>query len=351
MKKPRSTSLNRAARGSSWSCGAASWARARAGTSSATATSFLTRVLLLRPSARRAEDPGVGDHRDPAALRLRELPARDAGHHALVHLRVLERGGRPVHLRARGAPVAVDDPLDRDLALQARVHRELLLVAIADLRGVVLDHLADELPVHRAHHDRSARRDVHVAVALLAEVPGAGSVPGRAAAAPLRADRADADGLPLPAAAGAGAADAEAAETVAVAYHRPEHVADGAAQVSAEATRPEHRREAAAAATERGEEPGALHDLLRVRVDRLRGGARVGLRGVLLAHLPLVARVLRRQLARLVLLLVALRTVLLRLHLGRLDHELRHARRVLEEVVGEDVRVVWEVVRGDDEAG
>src|SRR6266498_1191464 len=64
-------------------------------------------------------------------------------------------------------------------ALDALVHRELLLVAIADLRGVVLDHLADELPVHRAHHDRSARRDVHVAVALLAEVPGAGSSSAR----------------------------------------------------------------------------------------------------------------------------------------------------------------------------
>ena len=54
----------------------------------------------------------------------------------------------------------------------------------------------------------------------------------------------------------------------------------------------------------------------------------------------------------LVLLLgLALRALRLRLDLGRLDDELRHPRGVLEEVVGEDVGVVREVVRGDDEAG
>ena len=49
-------------------------------------------------AARGAQDPRVGDDRDAAALGLRERPARDARHHALVDLRVLEgreRSGRP----------------------------------------------------------------------------------------------------------------------------------------------------------------------------------------------------------------------------------------------------------------
>src|SRR5512138_648115 len=125
MKKPRSTSLNLAARGSSCSFGAASWPRARAGTTSASATILFTGPpvrLLLRP--RRAEDPRIRDHRDAAALGLRERPARDAVHHAPVDRGVLERRGRRVDLRARGGAVAVDDPLDRDLALEPRVDRE-----------------------------------------------------------------------------------------------------------------------------------------------------------------------------------------------------------------------------------
>src|SRR5690242_8716229 len=97
----------------------------------------LSRKGMLRElpcaRARAAQDPGVGDDGDAAALGLRELPGDDAAHDALRDL--LVRQGRRVvdDDRARRAAVRPDLPLDGDLALELGVERELLLVAVAHL--------------------------------------------------------------------------------------------------------------------------------------------------------------------------------------------------------------------------
>src|SRR5690606_11164356 len=115
---------------------------------------------------------------------------------------VVGRGLRD-HRRGDGA-LRGDDELDGHLSGQLRIPGELALVAVADLTAVAVDDLADEFLVDRAHHHRirGGDADVH---ALLAAHPQAHAlaVLAHAAAAPLGADPADADGVTDPAAAGA----------------------------------------------------------------------------------------------------------------------------------------------------
>src|SRR3990172_1348060 len=286
--------------------GAASWPAAATGRMAASAAASKletgrrigsTRGLLL-PTAgcgsRVAQDPGIGDDGDAAALGLRELPGDDAAHDAAPDLVAGEGRIAGDQHRARGAAVGVDLPPDGDLAVELGVQGELLLVAVPHLVGVIADHLPDELGVDRAQDPGLAGGHVDVAVALRPEAAHARPVPAEAAAAPLGADPADADGLALAAASRAGALQPQPAHAVAVADHGPEHVADRALEIAAQAALPEDGGEAASRApslAQRREQARVLDQLLGVRIDRARCGAPVRPGRVLLAHLALAALV------------------------------------------------------------
>src|SRR5579862_9348615 len=143
----------------------------------------------LLSSAGRRENERVGNDDDTAAQGLRELPATNRLHGAVLdpgvaHRRVLE--DRRDDLTRRR-----DGELHHDAAAELRLLRQLLLVAVLHLVDVATDDAADDLLVERAANVRLTGDDVRGVRATATEATGAAAVAAAVAAAATLADGAE----------------------------------------------------------------------------------------------------------------------------------------------------------------
>src|SRR5207245_504375 len=147
----------------------------------ATAARSMATISIASPS--RGEDEGIRDEHLSAALGNREAPGLDLRRHAGLDAPVVQRALLRVRL-GHGAR-RIDGPGGYQLAGEVRPGRELCLVAGADLRAVLVDHLADQLGVDRAHHLRlsGTETDLRVQRAIIHLALGARIAPGSGLAA------------------------------------------------------------------------------------------------------------------------------------------------------------------------
>src|SRR5512140_2882827 len=161
----------------------------------------ITSASISIDSASRREDERIGHEHLAAALGNGEAPGLDLRRHAGLHARIPQRALLRVRLGDRAA--LVDGPRGHQLAGEARLVGELRLVAGADLRAVVVDHLADQLRIDRPGHFRLARPEADVAVLLAAQPALAVAVVGEAAADSIGADAGEAEARAVASAAAA----------------------------------------------------------------------------------------------------------------------------------------------------
>src|SRR5207237_6936176 len=199
-----------------------------------------------------------------------------------------------LRVRLGDRPALVDGPGADQLAGQIRPRVELHLVAGADLRPVLVHHLADQLRIDGAHHLRAPRPQADVGVRLAAQAALAVAVVGQAAADPVGADAREPQARAVASAAGA----AQRLEAHACVAARIGHAGTGqVAQRVAGTLLQRHAKNVARsfARAQRLEQAGVGHDAVLV-ADALR--ARVAARGRLAARLALGALVARHRLAR-----------------------------------------------------
>src|SRR5690606_20768086 len=143
-----------------------------------------------------------GHDHDAAALGLREDEGSHPTGHAGLH-RLVADGGL-LHLRAGHQARSGDHEPHLHLSGEIRVHGQLALVAVLDLRAVLLNHLADQRGIQGALHHRAAGGDGHVHHLLAAEATAAAAVALLSTAATRGPDAADHRALTGPTTAGLG---------------------------------------------------------------------------------------------------------------------------------------------------
>src|SRR4029079_2128379 len=141
----------------------------------------------LLSTARGREDERVRHDDDAATERLRELPAANRLHRAVLDASVTHR--RVLQHRRDDLARRRDGELHHDAAAQVRLLRQLLLVAVLHLVDVAPDDAADDLLVERTTNVRLTGDDVGRLGATATEATGPAAVARAVAAAAALADR------------------------------------------------------------------------------------------------------------------------------------------------------------------